>query len=679
MSGKLKYICILLVVSILFGILSVGCSADVSSLHILTDKIGTPGSESAETTNEQTGKQNTDDKADSGKKTDSDGAEDKAEEQAHTVVAVERNLDTFESESELLDYINEHFSNDMIICYDDYAMETETADIMPEAEMPAATNSGGADVKAESGRDVSSTNLVDENVDEGDCLKTDGDYIYIIRDNELITVSAKGKETDVLSYYKLFAAGEGNVSEMYIKGDKAIVIANVTFYDTPEFVPDTSFGKPVEDSEDIYAPEEYYYYDYYGYNNAKTYSALYVIDISDREKPKEESHFFVEGYLVASRETNGRVYLVANKNINYYWGGPVTAASVLPGIYDTKSGYRTVVVTNVARPAFETVYPNMMTVASIDFRNIENSDTVTVLGSGTDIYMTAESLYLFCNTGSDTCVAKYSVGDTLSYVASVKVPGYTATDYSYNEYNGKFRIATTVYGKDGTENNVYVYNEKLEKTGELTGLALKEKIYSVRFTGDVAYLVTFRQVDPLFVIDMSGDDPKVMGELKVPGFSTYLHPVGDGLLLGIGKETKDNEWTDYYGNKYTSTYTDGIKISLFDVSDPFNPTEKDVENYIGGEYASTEAWSNHRAFVYSAAKNTGYFDINANDGNGFVCVSIENGKLICRTVYPSAHYSYYSGNSRVCYVDDVIYFYQYNRISVFDRNTLEEIATVTVK
>ncbi|MBO4392463.1 MAG: beta-propeller domain-containing protein, partial [Clostridia bacterium] len=279
----------------------------------------------------------------------------------------------------------------------------------------------------------------------------------------------------------------------------------------------------------------------------------------------------------------------------------------------------------------------------------------------------------------------YAVGDTLSYVASVKVPGYTATDFSYNEFGGKFRIATTTYSYNdsktwnGTENNIYVFDENLEKIGELTGLAPLERIYSVRFSGDVAYLVTFRQVDPLFVIDMSENNPKVMGELKVPGFSTYLHPVGEGLLLGIGKETKDNEWTDYYGNKYTSTYTDGVKISLFDVSDPFNPIEKDVENYIGGEYASTEAWDNHRAFVYSAARNTGYFAIQANDGSGFVCVTVENGELICKTVYPSSHYSYYSGNSRICYVDDALYFYQYNRISVFDRNTLEEIATVTVK
>ena len=329
----------------------------------------------------------------------------------------------------------------------------------------------------------------------------------------------------------------------------------------------------------------------------------------------------------------------------------------------------------------------MMTIAVIDYLNGAKAETVTILGSGSDIYMTAESLYIFGNRGSDTCVAKYAVDNSVSYVASVTVPGYTATDFSYNEYNGKFRIATTTYTNNGTENNVYVYDANLIKTGELTGLAPQERIYSVRFTGDVAYVVTFRQTDPLFVIDMSGENPKVTGELKIPGFSTYLHPVGEGLLLGIGKETQDNEWTDYYGNKYTSTYTNGLKISLFDVSDPFNPKEIDVENYVGGEYASADVWDNHRAFVFSNVRNDGYFAIDTENGNGFVRVTVEKGELTSKTVIPSwlSGYKSYSGynvssyNSRVCYVDDVLYFYQYSRITVYDRNTLEEIALVTVK
>ncbi|MBQ6053109.1 MAG: beta-propeller domain-containing protein [Clostridia bacterium] len=715
MKNSFKFTAVLLIISVLLGILSAGCSAEPNRPFTVKDHAASQSIETIENTeitentetNENTGSsknaentetaENTENTETSENTETTESAENTGEtenggkeNQNPSVSTLEKkDLDTFESEQELLDFINEYYTSYPIYYEAEYAagdmvVEEATAETAPTAAASSYNGMQSDGEKAEE-REVSSTNLVDENVDEGDYVKTDGDYIYIIRDNELITVSAKGKDTEVLSYYKLFAQGEGSVAEMYIKDGRAIVIAEVTYYEKPDFISDTSFGKPVEDVEGDEMTDSYYY-GYYGYDPYKSYVAVYTIDISDREKPKEESLVLAEGYLLSSRETNGKIYLVANKSFGYYYrGDPVTAADVLPEVYDTENGFRTVDATSVVRPIFENVYPNVMTLCVIDYLNGGKTETVTVLGSGSDIYMTADSLYIFSVMSDSTCVAKYCVSDTLSYVASVKVPGYTATDFSYNEYNGKFRIATTTYSYNdsktwnGTENNIYVFNEKLEKIGELTGLAPLERIYSVRFSGDVAYLVTFRQVDPLFVIDMSENDPKVMGELKVPGFSTYLHPVGEGLLLGIGKETKDNEWTDYNGNKYTSTYTDGVKISLFDVSDPFDPQEKDVKNYIGGEYASTEAWDNHRAFVYSNAKNTGYFAIQSNDGNGFVCVTVENGKLICKTVYPSSHFSYYSGNSRICYVDDVLYFYQYNRITVFDRNTLEEIAAVTVK
>ncbi len=668
MINKSKSICVIMIAAILFGILSVGCSADIAKPHIKNDPAAVQSENESENVN-----------AGSEENEKEDGDNENTEKTHASFTVDKSSLDTFESEKELLEYIND---NQLFYLYETEVAEVANEAGMDTAEMPTATatNAAGNGMKTSENRDVSTTNLVDENVDEGDYLKTDGDYIYIIRDNELIIVSANGKETEVLSYYKLFAQGEGNVSEMYIKGDRAIVIANVTFYEKPDFISDTSFGKPVDEINENDVIDEYYYDRYY--NSYKTYSAVYVIDISDREKPKEESSCFVEGYLVATRETSGRIYLIANKDIGgYYWGyyrNEPAAADILPEVYDTKNGYRTVEATNVIRPIFENVYPNMMTIAVIDYLNTADTETLSVLGSGSDIYMTAESLYIFSGNGNNTCVAKYSIGNTLSYVASAVVPGYTATDFSYNEYNGKFRIATTTWG-NSTENNVYVYDEKLVKTGELTGLAPNERIYSVRFSGDVAYVVTFRQVDPLFVIDMSGNDPKVTGELKVPGFSTYLHPVGDGLLLGIGKETKDNVWTDYNGEKYVQTYTDGIKVSLFDVSDPFDPKEKDVENYIGGESASTEAWYNHRAFVYSNAKNTGYFPIHTMNGEAVVCISVENGELTCKTVPASENFSYYSGNSRICYVDDMLYFYRYNRISVYSRDTLEEIASITVK
>lgn len=667
MKKSVKIMSIILALSVLFGILSAGCSFVYDIDDDPENNIPDPKKEKRMIENSK--------------------------------------LDTFSSDEELLEYVKEHFefyyytvtTDNMIVeeavAMPDYSTAVNNgwipADGAREDEStaglynePASNFESDKDLysldeeifvdpenpypKEES--EISETNLVDVNVDEGDIVKTDGEYIYILRENELIIVSAKGVNTEVLSYYKIFSRGEGSANEMYIKDDVAIIVGNTWHLGSTE----NNFGKPVNgDSSDFSLPHR---------TNYTTFSAVYIIDISNREKPVESSVTLIEGDLISSRESNGKIYLVANKYLSFYGNDPVID-DITPYLYDAENGFYNIPATQIVRPVFENVNSNIMTVAFVDYKNGGKTESVSVLGSGSDIYMTAESLYIFGDNYSSTDVAKYSVGDSLEYVASVSVPGYTATDFSYNEYNGEFRIATTTNTKIGTENNVYVYNGNLEKIGELTGLAPSERIYSVRFSGDVAYVVTFRQVDPLFVIDMSENDPKVLGELKIPGFSTYLHPVGDGLLLGIGNETKDRVYTDYNGYEHVSTYTAGIKISLFDVSDPYSPKEISVANMVGGENANAEALYNHKAFTYSKLENTGYFAIDANGANGFVCVSVDNGELSCKLVFPEneGYYGYNSYNSRVCFINGTLYFYQYNRITVFDRETCEEIATVTIK
>ncbi len=597
-------------------------------------------------------------------------------------------LDTFSGDEELLEYIREHCefiyftvtTDNMIVeeAMPDYSNSTfnePASNFDPTSNFDSDIYSLDDEIFVDpenpipnDEKEISETNLVEANIDEGDIVKTDGEYIYILRENELITVSAKGEESEVLSYYKIFSRGEGNANEMYIKGDIAIIVGATWHFG--EF--ENNFGKPVNgESSDFSLPHR---------TNYTTYSAVYVIDISNREKPTESSVTLVEGDLVSSRESNGMIYLVANKYLSFYGNDPVIE-DVTPYVYDNENGFYNIPSTQIVRPVFENIDSNIMTIAFVDYKNGGNTQTMSVLGSGSDIYMTSESLYIFRDNYNSTDVAKYSIGNSLEYVASVSVPGYTSTDFAYNEYNGKFRIATTTDDKGKSKNNVYVYNDNLEKIGELIGLAPGEKIYSVRFTGDVAYVVTFRQVDPLFVIDMTENDPKVLGELKIPGFSTYLHPVGEGLLLGIGNETKDRIYTDYNGYEHISTYTAGIKISLFDVSDPYSPKEIAVANMVGGENANAEALYNHKAFTYSKLENTGYFAIDANGANGFVCVSVKDGSLFCDLVFPEneGYYGYNSYSSRVCFIGETLYFYQFNRITVFDRETCEELATVTIK
>ena len=215
---------------------------------------------------------------------------------------------------------------------------------------------------------------------------------------------------------------------------------------------------------------------------------------------------------------------------------------------------------------------------------------MTVMMGGTSaMYVSLNNIYVTYPTWSEqglyTSIYRVRVnGSELAFEAKGNVLGYVINQYSMDEYNGYFRLATT-YQKNQTQNNVYVLDMNLTITGKLENLAKEERIYSARFMGDKCYLVTFRQVDPFFVLDMSNPaDPRVAGELKIPGYSSYLHPYDENYVIGLGKE--DNL----------------VKLSLFDVSNVNAPTE--VAKYIvEGDYTDSEALQEPKAFLLDKQKN----------------------------------------------------------------------------
>jgi uncharacterized secreted protein with C-terminal beta-propeller domain len=189
-----------------------------------------------------------------------------------------------------------------------------------------------------------------------------------------------------------------------------------------------------------------------------------------------------------------------------------------------------------------------------------------------------------------TVIHKISIGGDdalLNYVAKGEVPGRLLNQLSMDEYKGRFRVATTSEYSTPYQyvmnNNVYTLDENMEIVGKLEEIAADESIYAARFMGDRLYLVTFRQIDPFFVIDMSEDDPEVLGELKLPGYSSYLHPYDEDHVIAIGRET-------------------GVKFALFDVSDVRNPEAVDVYE-IGGRGTDSEALSDHKAFLFDKEKD----------------------------------------------------------------------------
>ncbi|MFA6294352.1 MAG: beta-propeller domain-containing protein, partial [Victivallales bacterium] len=216
-----------------------------------------------------------------------------------------------------------------------------------------------------------------------------------------------------------------------------------------------------------------------------------------------------------------------------------------------------------------------------------------------------------------TKIFKFNMNDgRLAYVASGKVPGSVLNQFSMDEYEDCFRIATTQgdvwrSGEGASKNNVYVFDGAMNMVGKLEGIAPGEKIYSVRFMGERGYMVTFRTVDPFFVLDLKDPcNPRILGELKIPGYSDYLHPYDANHVIGFGKDAVELWGAAFYM---------GMKMAIFDVSDVSKPREMFSEK-IGDRGTDSELLRNHKALLFSKDRNLLAFPVRVmevkGDGSG---------------------------------------------------------------
>ena len=218
------------------------------------------------------------------------------------------------------------------------------------------------------------------------------------------------------------------------------------------------------------------------------------------------------------------------------------------------------------------------------------------------VYEAQAQLQQRVQRSQQTFIHKFALGGEVAYLGAGSVPGRVLNQFSMDEKDGKLRIATTldeiwVYDANGggksepSLNNVYVLDEELKIIGRLEALAAGERIYSARFLGDRAFLVTFKRTDPLFVLDLTDAyAPKVLGELKIPGYSDYLHPFDENHLIGLGKDADENGLVK------------GVKLSLFDVTDVTAPKET-ASFKIGDRGTESYALHDHKAFLFNAARN----------------------------------------------------------------------------
>jgi len=282
-----------------------------------------------------------------------------------------------------------------------------------------------------------------------------------------------------------------------------------------------------------------------------------------------------------------------------------------------------------------------------------------------------------------TVIHRISIGDgKIEYAAQGEIPGQVSNQFSLSEYNGYLRISSILEGNIASgyfsgsqlqpQNNIYVLDMDLKIVGSVEGLAPGERIYATRFIEDKCYLVTFRQVDPFFVIDLSDPtSPKVLGELKIPGYSTYLHPYDDEHIIGIGMD----------GDK--------VKISLFDVTDMSNPIE--LSKYeISNEYGwgSSSALYEHKAFLFDKEKNLLVVPVwvNTKESAYVFNISIEDGIELRGIISHDSvkeeqqedYYNYDYGYSikRTLYIDNVLYTISDNMVKMNSLDDLSEINSV---
>jgi len=516
----------------------------------------------------------------------------------------------------------------------------------------AAPEAPTAESSDDSVGSFSGTTVQEDGVDEADVVKTDGTFLYVIQSN----YDSEGSTLKIIRADQMAVVGEialdGYARELYLHGSRVVALTetygNYYFFDAVPVEPRPEDGDVADGSEgssgsggtaegdaavsdvdpgssDLIAPDEDVIYPEFTYSRPKT--IVTVIDAAVPNVPNRVSLTEFDGTQSSSRMIDGMLHMVISNYQNYYFdilpalGRPeMDGAATDPN--DLLPHYRHVdaqgVETEGLAVTWENVYRpevpdgfGVLTVVSMDADNSDAFRAVGVVAEPGLIYSSTDALYV-TNTNYDfrgdmrstTDVYKFRYeGADATPVAAGRVNGRILNQYSMGESNGFLRIATTsdpVFDETGvvarSTNNVYVVEEsagELRVVGSLEDLAPGETIQSARFLGDRGYLVTFEQIDPLFTLDLADPtSPKAVGELKVPGFSTFIVPMDENNILTIGQYIPEGD------EQFFRPW--GVQLSIFNVSDFANPTLAH-QVVIGADTgAYSEAQWNPKAFTYFA-------------------------------------------------------------------------------
>lgn len=562
-------------------------------------------------------------------------------------------------------------------------VERESASVPSLSSSAPSMDTSAAAPNSSGDQNYSSTNVQVDGIDEADVVKTDGTYIYIGGNNVVRIVKAdQGSLKDETS---IKLSTDKYVSEIYVADGKLAVLGTRSEHSNVLYNKKEVLTEPVQETalnENMAATDRFIgiippYY------SVKNYSFVDVYDISNPARPLYLKGHEMEGAYQSSRKNGDIIYLVTN----LYSSGEI----VLPMMRDTVIGSKQIqmklddVMIMPRRPA-----DGYLIVSAINVSNQEKTEVEAITSYGMTMYMNDSSLYLAADGDDDnSTIIRFEIaGMKVGYAGSGEVKGHLINQFAMDEYEGNLRVATTTWNN---ENALYVLDPSLNEIGSVAGLAKGETIYSVRFMGDKGYIVTFRTIDPLFVFDLSNPSkPVVTGELKIPGFSSYLHPVGKDLLLGIGADTYEIYRKDKNGNDVVvGVRQGGIKYSLFDVSDMGKPRE--ISNYVVGDSGSgSEAFYNHKAVMIDVSKQNVAMDASLNFENkeagyqqGAIIMSYEGKKLALKGILQSEPSGVYGNDipyaRRVLYIGNQLYYVQDGRIVSYDYESLKKIDDLVLR
>jgi uncharacterized secreted protein with C-terminal beta-propeller domain len=592
----------------------------------------------------------------------------------------------------------------------------------PSMSTPAPAVNGGT---SGSTVDYSKVNNQVEGVDEADVVQTDGEYIYQVNKNRIIVAKAyPASEMSVVNEISFSNDPTFTPSQLLIGDRKLIVIGQTTIRTTVTPVPTLGTPPPSGGAPVPYVPAITYY-------STKTVTKAIIFDIKDNVNISKLREVEIEGRYLSSRKTGSYLYLVANKSIAYQ-------SKEQPVYRDSRLGNDAKVIDFCSIHYFpEVVRQNYMSIAGLNVDDPNSKVFVSsYLGGGQNMYVSQNNIYIAetnyfsspiilpaatASTAVSLVRPPYNTQNTMVYKFAMEngnvtfagkgeVPGNILNQFSMDEYRGYFRIATTVGSLFGTgenisKNNLYITDGEFKITGKIEDIAPGEKIYSTRFMGDRGYMVTFKKIDPLFVFDLKDPaDPVILGKLKIPGYSDYLHPYDENHIIGFGKDTIESS----YG---TNAWYQGMKVALFDITDVNNPVEK-FKVIIGDRGTDSELLTNHKALMFSKSKSLMAFPVTLMEipeeikksaaeqsispqygqftfqGAYVYNIDLEKGFLLKGRIthIPDEQYikagSYYSRTDnhveRAMYINDTLYTLSRNKIKANKLEDLSEISTLSI-